>query len=63
MQKGKISPIETLWEGITDHDWAYIRATVRQKLTPKYRQAGTMKGMFNMADDFDAPLEDMKEYM
>jgi hypothetical protein len=29
----------------------------------KYRQAGTMKGMFNMADDFDAPLEDMQEYM
>jgi Protein of unknown function (DUF2281) len=21
----------------------------------KYRQAGTMKGMFTMADDFDAP--------
>jgi Protein of unknown function (DUF2281) len=29
----------------------------------KYRQAGTMKGMFNMADDFDAPLENMKDYM
>jgi hypothetical protein len=30
---------------------------------PKYRQAGTMKGMFAMADDFDAPLEDLKDYM
>jgi Protein of unknown function (DUF2281) len=29
----------------------------------KYRQAGTMKGMFAMADDFDAPLEDLKDYM
>jgi hypothetical protein len=29
----------------------------------KYRQAGTMKGMFVMADDFDAPLEDLQEYM
>jgi Protein of unknown function (DUF2281) len=29
----------------------------------KYRQAGTMKGMFTMADDFDAPLEDLKDYM
>jgi hypothetical protein len=29
----------------------------------KYRQAGTMKGMFIMADDFDAPLEDLKDYM
>jgi hypothetical protein len=29
----------------------------------QYRQAGTMKGMFTMADDFDAPLEDLKDYM
>jgi len=28
----------------------------------KYRQAGTMKGMFTMAEDFDAPLEDLKDY-
>ncbi|NJK53753.1 MAG: DUF2281 domain-containing protein [Leptolyngbyaceae cyanobacterium SU_3_3] len=37
-----------------------------QTLEPKpqqYRQAGTMKGMFKMADDFDAPLEDLKDYM
>ncbi len=32
--------------------------------SPKqYRQAGTMKGMFTMADDFDTPLEDLKDYM
>jgi Protein of unknown function (DUF2281) len=32
--------------------------------TPKtYRQAGTMKGMFTLADDFDEPLEDLKDYM
>ncbi|NMF86388.1 DUF2281 domain-containing protein [Nodosilinea sp. P-1105] len=29
----------------------------------KYRQAGTMKGMFTMAEDFDAPLDDLKDYM
>jgi hypothetical protein len=29
----------------------------------KYRQAGTLKGMFTMADDFDAPLDDLKDYM
>lgn len=29
----------------------------------KYRQAGTMKGMFAMTDEFDAPLEDLKDYM
>ncbi|WP_448571242.1 type II toxin-antitoxin system VapB family antitoxin [Trichothermofontia sp.] len=28
-----------------------------------YRRAGTMKGMFTLADDFDAPLEDIKDYM
>jgi hypothetical protein len=30
---------------------------------PKRRQAGTMQGMFEMSDDFDAPLEDLQEYM
>ncbi|NEQ46546.1 MAG: DUF2281 domain-containing protein [Leptolyngbya sp. SIOISBB] len=31
----------------------------------KYRQAGTMKDMFvlPLPDDFDEPLEDMREYM
>jgi antitoxin ParD1/3/4 len=48
---------------MTEEDWDYIRATVRQNLTLKCRQAGTMKGMFNMADDFDAPLKNMKDYM
>lgn len=28
-----------------------------------YREPGIMKGRVIMADDFDAPLEDMKEYM
>lgn len=28
-----------------------------------YRQAGSMKGMFTMAEDFDEPLEDLKDYM
>ena len=32
--------------------------------TPKkYRQAGSMQGAFILADDFDAPLEDLKDYM
>ena len=29
----------------------------------KRRQAGTMQGMFEMSDDFDAPLEDLQEYI
>ena len=31
-----------------------------QKRTPKF---GSGKGMFKMSDNFDAPLEDFKEYM
>ena len=42
---------------------------VQQKLdntstcTKKYRNAGGFEGCIQMADDFDAPLDDMKEYM
>ena len=37
----------------------------QEKPTQKRRVAGTMKGMFvlPLPDDFDEPLEDMKEYM
>lgn len=46
----------------------YLAAKYPQPKTsdtqPKqYRQAGIMKGMFTMSDDFDAPLEDLKDYM
>ncbi len=29
----------------------------------KYRKAGALKGKIILHEDFDAPLEDMKEYM
>jgi hypothetical protein len=29
----------------------------------RVRKAGTLKGQIWMSDDFDAPLEDFKEYM
>jgi prevent-host-death family protein len=32
------------------------------KIRPK-RRLGTAKGKIKMSDDFDAPLEDFKEYM
>ncbi len=41
----------------------YAQAPQLKTTPPKYRQAGTMKGMFTMADDFDAPLADLQEYM
>lgn len=39
-------------------------ATPAPQLTqPKKRQAGRLKGKIVLAEDFDAPLEDFKEYM
>ncbi|MGD1866452.1 MAG: DUF2281 domain-containing protein [Phormidesmis sp.] len=39
-------------------------ASSQSKATPQsYRKAGSMKGMFQLAKDFDAPLEDLKDYM
>ena len=39
--------------------------STQEKPTKKRRVAGTMKGMFvlPLPDDFDEPLEDLKEYM
>lgn len=34
-----------------------------QKEKPKTRKAGTAKGKYTLANDFDAPLDDFKEYM
>jgi hypothetical protein len=51
------------------HYAEYLAAQYTQTPNPEasppqtYRQAGTMKGMFTMAEDFDAPLEDLKDYM
>ena len=41
----------------------YIQTPPPETPLQKYRQAGTMKGMFTMAHDFDAPLEDLQDYM
>ncbi|MEB3173834.1 MAG: DUF2281 domain-containing protein [Cyanobacteriota bacterium] len=43
---------------------AKYAALPQPEAPPKiYRQAGTMKGRFKMAGNFDAPLEDLKDYM
>ena len=34
-----------------------------QKTQHKFRTAGTLEGKIIIHDDFDEPLEDMKEYM
>lgn len=43
----------------------YAQKSPQEKQTKKRRVAGTMQGMFvlPLPDDFDEPLEDMKEYM
>ncbi len=41
----------------------YAQKSTQEKLPKKRRIAGTMEGMIIMADDFDEPLEDLKEYM
>lgn len=36
---------------------------IPQDSAPKKRKAGLLKGKIKMSDDFDAPLDEMKEYM
>ncbi|WP_292706781.1 DUF2281 domain-containing protein [Nostoc sp. NMS2] len=43
----------------------HAKNSTEEKQTNKRRVAGTMKGMFvlPLPNDFDEPLEDMKEYV
>jgi hypothetical protein len=41
----------------------YSQDPAKNIVSTKRRQAGAMKGMIVMSDDFDAPLEDLKDYM
>ncbi len=36
---------------------------IPEEKTRKRRKAGLLKGKIRMAEDFNAPLDDMKEYM
>jgi antitoxin (DNA-binding transcriptional repressor) of toxin-antitoxin stability system len=47
---------------ITRNDEPILKLVPVSKSTPQ-RKAGTAKGMISMAEDFDAPLEDFREYM
>ena len=58
-----------LMEGV--HYMRYLKITAGKNLNidnsnnkkNKYRMAGKYKGKGWMADDFDAPIDDFKEYM
>lgn len=42
---------------------ASLGETPKSKLKIKERQFGYAKGFFEIADDFDEPLQDFKDYM
>jgi hypothetical protein len=71
IQPALIEKLESLPEALQLKVISYIdslieeqnKASNSEKSPKKYRVAGTMKGMIIMSDDFDAPLEDLKDYM
>ena len=42
---------------------AFLKTRHSQPAPPPKRQLGAYKGFFEMSEDFDAPLEDFKDYM
>jgi antitoxin (DNA-binding transcriptional repressor) of toxin-antitoxin stability system len=49
---------------ITENDQPLARLTLAAPVERKPRQLGTLKGtVLYMAPDFDAPLDDFREYM
>lgn len=40
----------------------YLPIDSTEQSPKQYRQAGSMKGMFSLSDDFDEPLEELKDY-
>ncbi|NJM19866.1 MAG: DUF2281 domain-containing protein [Richelia sp. RM2_1_2] len=61
---------ETLFQTVLDGDEVVITQDnepilkiVRVNQPRKRRQSGSAKGLIWMSDDFDAPLEELREYM
>ena len=40
----------------------FLKSKVPDKHVPKKRTAGLAKGLIEMSEDFDEPLEDFKDY-
>ena len=47
---------------ITDGDRSLVRLTPTTPIKPRPK-FGSAKGLITMSDDFDEPLEDVKDYM
>ena len=59
---GKLAPGEEVV--ITDNQQPVAKLVAMPEVSRKPRQPGTLRGtVLYMAPDFDAPLEDFKEYM
>jgi hypothetical protein len=41
----------------------FLLATEKNAVAKKQPKFGSMKGTFKMSDDFNAPLDDFREYM
>jgi hypothetical protein len=57
---------EILIKGVVHYDGIPFNAVAQSQIKPKMSREsvfGCMRGQFTMADDFDAPLNDFKEYM
>lgn len=50
-------------EIVLTEDGQPVVKLVAIKKSTRHRQFGSAKGAFKIADDFDAPLEDFREYM
>jgi len=48
---------------ITQGGQPLVKLVALTRQSRKQRQFGSAKGLIRMADDFDAPLGDFKEYM
>ena len=42
---------------------AKLTSLAKQKISPKRIKAGSAKGLIKIANNFDEPLEDFKDYM
>ena len=66
-EKAILSQIQQLPEQLKQevlHYIEFLQAKYNaQNQKPKNRKAGSAEGKFKLAPDFDAPLEDFKEYM
>lgn len=71
IQSALLEKLENLPEALQLKVLSYVDSLIEEQNkalnsenpSKKYRVAGTMQGMIIMSDDFNEPLEDLKDYM